>query len=132
MSVKNFLKSTLVLSLLIVSTAVFAQQPMQQRSPEERAQRQTQWMQKNLNLTEEQNKKIYAIMLYHTTKADDTKNMAPGPEKRADAQAIKRDKNKDLKAVLTGAQFDKYQQHVQEMKDKKMDRRAGGGGNGGY
>ncbi len=132
MSIKNFLKSTLVLSLLIVSTAVFAQQPMQQRSPEERAQRQTQWMQKNLNLTEEQNKKIYAIMLYHTTKADDTKNMAPGPEKRADAQAIKRDKNKDLKAVLTGAQFDKYQQHVQEMKDKKMDRRAGGGGNGGY
>ena len=86
MSVKNFLKSTLVLSLLIVSTAAFAQQPMQQRTPEE----------------------------------------------RADARAIKRDKNEDLKAVLTGAQFDRYQQHVQEMKERKMDRRAGSGGNGGY
>ena len=132
MSVKNFLKSTLVLSLLIVSTAAFAQQPMQQRTPEERAQRQTQWMQKNLNLTDEQNRKVYAILLYHATKAEDTKNMAPSPEKRADARAIKRDKNEDLKAVLTGAQFDRYQQHVQEMKERKMDRRAGSGGNRGY
>ena len=131
MSVKNFIKSTIVLSMLIVSVSSFARQQMPQRSAEERAQRQTQWMQKNLGLTEEQNKKVYSILLYHANQADDVKTMQPGGEKRAEAKDIKRNKDADLKAVLSPDQYNKYQQHVQEMKDRRMQQRGGGMENGG-
>ena len=77
-------------------------------------------------LTEEQNKKVYAILLYHATQADDVKTMPPGGEKRAEAKDIKRNKEADLKAVLSPDQYNKYQQHVEEMRERRMQQRGGG------
>src|ERR1700749_1363966 len=131
MPVKNFIKSTLVLSLLIVSSVSFAQPQMQQRSPEERAQRQTQWMQQNLTLTNDQNKKVYDIMLHHAQQADNARSMPAGQNKASEMQGANADKDAALKGILTGDQYNKYQQHEAEMKEKMKERRAGGMGNGG-
>ena len=123
---KNIMKSVFATLLLISTTTVFAQQQMQQRTPEERAQRQTSWMQKNLGLTDEQNKKVYDIMLYHAQQADADKGMAAGPDKKMDKKELKRDTDAELKAVLTGDQYRQYQQHVQEMKARRQGQRQGG------
>ncbi len=120
---KNLIKNLFTVLLVINTTTLFAQQPMQPRTPEERAQRQTMWMQKNLGLTQDQNKKVYDIMLYHAQQADADKNMAPGPEKKMDKKELKRDTDAELKEVLTGDQYRQYQQHVEEMKARRRERR---------
>ena len=110
------------MAALFVSFGSDAQQ-MQPRSPKDRAERQAGWMNKNLALTEEQNKEVYDILLKYATQADETRSAARGPEKRAERQGIQKDREADLKAVLTGEQFQKYQAHEQEMKEKMIERR---------
>ena len=122
---KNIIKSLFAVLLLASATTVLAQQPMPFKSPEERAQRQTMWMQKNLGLTEDQNKKVYDIMLYRAQQADNDKTMAPGPDKRIEKKELKRDVDAELRATLTGDQYQRYQQHVQEMKAKRQNRQGG-------
>jgi Spy/CpxP family protein refolding chaperone len=125
MSVKNFIKGTLMLSLLIASSVAFAQQDqMPKRTPEERAQRQTQWMQKNLNLTDEQNKKVYDIILSSAKQVDNARNSGGG-DMRSQMQDINAKKNDALKGVLTGDQFQKYQQHAQEMQQRRTGAHGG-------
>ncbi len=121
---KNILRSLFAVLLMTITASSFAQQQMHQRSPEERAQRQTMWMQKNLGLTEDQNKKVYDIMLYHAQQADNDKSMPPTPDTKAEKKQLKRDTDAELRAVLTGDQYQKYQQHVQEMKAKRQDRKS--------
>ena len=121
----TFLKSALVFSILTTSAIAYGQQPMPPRTPEERADHQTKWMDKNLRLTQEQSKKVYDIMLYYAQQNDNAKGMRPGAEKKAEKQGIQRDKDTDLRSVLSGEQYDKYQQHVGEMKEKAKERKAG-------
>ena len=120
---KNIIKSLFVIMLLASASSSFGQQQMQQRSPEERAQRQTEWMQKNLGLTAGQNKKVYDIMLYRAQQADNERNMPSGPDKKMDKQDLKRDIDAELKATLTGDQYQTYQEHMAEMKAKRQDHR---------
>jgi biopolymer transport protein ExbD len=122
---RNTIKSLFAVLLLLSTTTIFAQQQMPVRSPEERAQRQTMWMQKNLGLTEEQNKKVYDIMLYHAQQADADRSMAPGPDKKMEKKELKRDVDAELRATLTGDQYQRYQQHVQEMKARRQGRQGG-------
>ena len=122
---KNIAKSMIMLSLLLTTSLSWSQEHMQRKSPQERAQNQTRWMQKNLALTEDQNKKVYDIILRYAQEADNNATNPPGKQKKRDRQEINRDREADLKAVLTGEQFQKYQAHVQEMKDKMRERRAG-------
>ena len=112
----------MVVMALFAGQMALAQQ-MQQRTPEERAQNQTHWMQKNLGITEDQNRKVYDIILKYARQAGQEKNEAPGREKRQEMQQTQNAKDAELKAVLTGDQYQKYQAHVAEMKDKMRERR---------
>ena len=120
----NLIKATLI--MLAVSTTAFAQDQqvsMQQRTPEERATNQTQRMTKRLGLTPEQKGRVYEINLFYARDNDHAKTMQPGPDKRAEKQAIGRDKDADMKAALTGDQYQKYQQMVAEQKEKMRERK---------
>ena len=127
MPVKNLLKSAFTIVVIFSASSAFAQEPMQQqqqmpkRTPEQRATRQTQWMQKNLMLTDEQNKKVYNIILNAATEQE---NASTSPQK-GERKAIARDEAGELKQVLTPDQFQKYMAHVQEMKEKNKERKAG-------
>ena len=120
MTTKNFLKSTLMLSLLISSTIAYGQQQAPQRSPEERAQRQTQWMRQNLSLTDDQNKKVYDIMLNSAKQMETARTSGD----KSQMKSLKDRKDASVKGVLTGDQFQKYQQHESLMQEKMQQRRT--------
>ena len=121
---KHLVKSAIVLAVLFTSALTFAQQQMPRKTPEEKAQNNTRWMQKNIALTEEQSKKVYDIILRYVKQADDARSSAPGPERRQEMQGIEAAKDNELRGVLTGDQFQKYQAHMQEMKQKMQERRS--------
>ena len=122
---KHFVKSAIMLAVLFTSSLAPAQQLMPRKTPEEKAQNNTRWMQKNIALTEEQSKKVYDIILRYVKQADDARSGAPGPERRQEMQGIEAAKDNELRGVLTGDQFQKYQAHMQEMKQKMQERRSG-------
>ncbi len=148
MFIKNLLKSTLVLSLLIASTAAFAQrvevkelpghnastqhqavmshESTQDLTPQERARRQTNWMHKNLSITDEQKKKVYDIMLLHFQKVENVKNMSGRNNRRSEMQGINAQRDVALKDVLSDEQYQKYQAHLEEIQQLANDRKAGG------
>ena len=121
---KHLVKSAIMLGVLFTSSLTFAQQQMPHKTPEEKAQNNTRWMQKNIALTEEQSKKVYDIILRYVKQADDARSSAPGPERRQEMQGIEAAKDNELRGVLTGDQFQKYQAHMQEMKQKMQERRS--------
>lgn len=124
MAIKHFLKTTIVLSLLLSSTALFAQESMQKRTPEERAENQTGWMQKNLALTPDQHTKVSDINLHYAREGEKLMNAPRSKEKKNERQELMNDKDAELKMVLTGEQYQKYQAHVAEMKQKMQERRG--------
>ena len=123
MLIKNIFKNTLMLAILFSSSVVFAQQ-MQQRTPEQKAERQTRWMEKNLAITPEQSKKVYNIIL-NAAQEQQNANMAQGAEKKQEKKAIKRDTAAELQQVLSPDQYQRYVAHLQEMKQKAKERRSG-------
>jgi len=129
---RNLLKGISLVAILLSATATFAQQAMPQKTPQERAQNQTQWMQKNLSITDDQGKKIYDIILKYAQQTDAARAEGPGKDRRAEMQAINSGRENELKAVLTGDQYQKYQAHQQEMREKMRERREGAQGNGGF
>ena len=118
----QFWKSPVVLLLLLVSTVAFAQQ-RQPRTPQERADHQMRWIDKNLGLTKQQSNKVYDIILYYAKEADKAKmDMPKGQDKKMERQGIRSDREKELREVLTPEQFSKLQAHVQEMKERHRER----------
>ena len=115
-------KSVIILCLA-VSTSVAIAQDRPRRSPEERAENQTHWMQKNLGLSQDQNKKVYDIILFYAREAENAAAEPRGNEKKIEKNGIKKDRESELKEVLTPDQFSKYKMHMQEMKEKQMERR---------
>jgi Spy/CpxP family protein refolding chaperone len=115
MSIRNFLIGSVVMSLLLSSSGLFAQGQWQKKTPEERAENQTHWMQKNLNLNNDQARKVHDIILKYASQAED----AP----RGQRQTIMANKDADLKSVLSADQFQQYQAHEQQMKERMQQRR---------
>ena len=120
---KNLVKSIALIAVVFSSVIASAQQ-MPQRSPQERAQNQTQWMQRNLGISEDQNKKVYDIIFKHAQEMDAARNSAAGEDRRSAMQNIAAGRDAELKNVLTGEQFQKYQAHEQQAKDKMREHRS--------
>ena len=93
-------------------------------TPEQKAERQTRWMEKNLAITPEQSKKVYNIIL-NAAQEQQNANMAQGAEKKQEKKAIKRDTAAELQQVLSPDQYQRYVAHLQEMKQKAKERRSG-------
>ncbi len=123
MTINHFVKSTLVFALLLSATMVFAQDGQnQKKTPEERAANQTAWMQKNLGLTGDQFTKVHDIILA-SARSQENVNTAAGNNTGA-RQKIAKNRDEQIKNVLTADQYTKYQAHVEEMKQKMMERRG--------
>ena len=120
---KNLVKSIALIAVIFSSLIASAQQ-MSQRSPQERARNQTQWMQKNLGINEDQNKRVYEIIFKHAQEMDAARSSGPGPDRRSAMQNISASRDAELKNVLTADQYQKYQAHEQEAKDKMRERRS--------
>jgi len=110
-------------SVLMMSAISIAQPGKPgKRSPQERAEHQTERLTKELSLTPEQATKVKAILASKGAEMDSVraKKMAGGEksEVRGDRKAAREKTDAQLKAVFTAEQYAKYQAMMQERKDK--------------
>ena len=128
----NLIKILTLLMMLIAGS--FSHQATAQtteRTPltaEERAQKWTDWMKKELMLTAEQEPKIHAINVKYADQMDDIK--AEEGDRRSKFKEVRetnKAKDEELKAVLTPEQFTKYTEKKQERQQKMRENRKRGG-----
>jgi Spy/CpxP family protein refolding chaperone len=110
--------------LLLATTSVFAQQPENERrvggreqfSAEEIAKRNTEWMTKDLNLTNEQIVPVDSInLLYAKTQQAIFQSANSDREKIREAmKELGAKKEEALSAVLTNEQLDLYKKRMSE------------------
>ncbi len=112
-----------LIGLVMLFQASLNAQHMPKRSPEERAQNQVRWMDKNLNLSEEQHRKMYDIVLKYTRENEQVAGEPKGRGKKMDKMAVMQDRDKEIRSVLTVDQYDKYMAHMEQQKEKRMARK---------
>lgn len=117
---------TLVLGLLFVTIAGFAQKPdNRSATPEERAQRQTERMTQDLKLNDKQAAAVKEINLRYAQKMAATKNNSGGSTHTDNFNARKEifeQKDKELQAVLTPEQFSQFKAKQTEKMNRMEDR----------
>jgi periplasmic protein CpxP/Spy len=106
--------------LLSLSFNSFAQDQRQQMTPEQRAERQTTMMQKNMNLTTDQTAKVKDINAKYASKNADL--MQAGGDQSQARQKMMMDKEAEMKGVLTADQFAQYQKMEQAMMQRMKGR----------
>ena len=121
--------SVLILSLLMTST--FAQQGQgqgqgqrqgqrQQRTPEERAKIQVDWMAKDLSLDQATQTKVNDVLIKYMKKSTEERQkltQAGNTDReamRTKMAAVTADQDKELKAILGDQKFELYQKKLTE------------------
>lgn len=122
---KIFTVAFLLIALLITTSQASAQESGR-KTPEERAKVLTEKMKTELSLTTEQEPKVEAINLKYAKLNQET--ISTGSNRKLKTyKTIKKhreEKDKELKEVLTGDQYKKYQEMVKEIEEKAKERRA--------
>ena len=114
--------SITMLCMLIVIFAS-AQQQRQRMSAQERAQRETEMMKKELNPTKEQLKQIDSINLVYAKKMDELMTTGDRERSREAFQTNAQEKDKALKTILTNEQYVKFK----EIEKQQQEQRPGPG-----
>jgi hypothetical protein len=111
---RNLIANACVASLLAVVSLPTAAQPP--RDPETAAKYQTEWMQRELSLTEAQLPKVQELNLTYAKKqrALLAGKEADRTQRRADWKALQQEKETQVKTLLTEAQWKLYEQKKQE------------------
>lgn len=128
-----------ILALLFIAGTVFsanAQAPV--RTPEQRAMHMTRALEKQLNLSVRQARRIDRIYLSQALQIDSLHNN-PSPNRRADArqrQRIKRTTKQEVMDLLTNKQQQKFIEYQRMVRQRHSNKKAGGadpnnGDNGG-
>lgn len=92
---------------------------MNDTTPEERAQLQTDHMKQSLTLKEDQTSKVGEINLKYSRKMQDTYNTAGSKlQKLRKLKSISAEKDKEMKNVLSAEQYSTYEANKEEMKEK--------------
>ncbi len=110
--------------LWLAATSAASAQHTGRALPEERAGKQTERMNQELTLTDEQYKKVGEINLKYAQKNEAVANADEGRMKKMSAIRTNRDqKNAEMKKVLTEAQYNKYLEIQEEMAAKMRQQR---------
>ncbi|MDQ1087530.1 MULTISPECIES: periplasmic heavy metal sensor [unclassified Siphonobacter] len=110
---------------LLSTTLTFAQND-QGRSPEDRAQRQTEQLIKELNLSTEQAEKVKALSDDRMKQMQEMRANGARPD-RQKMRELQENYEAKLKPVLTTEQWTKYEKIREEQRNRMRDRRPGGG-----
>jgi hypothetical protein len=112
-----------VLMLSLFVSATFAQQGQgqgqrQQRTPEETAKAETEWMVKELTLDKAMEQKVSELQLKYAKKQTEMRaaavNTGDREAMRASQQKLTTEKDAELKKLLGDAKFELYQKKVAE------------------
>ncbi|HEV7348598.1 DUF4890 domain-containing protein [Telluribacter sp.] len=112
-------KVLLAMMLLVVSMTAFAQRGGGDRTPEQRAENQTKLMTEKLGLSEKQQKQVYTLNLNRGQKMQALRESQNREGMRAEQENFR----KELSAILTPDQQEKYKAMQQEMRQRgRLDR----------
>jgi hypothetical protein len=107
--------------LFLFSAAVFAQHPEHKAmnsTPEERANKITDWMKKNLQLNNNQVSQVQAINLKYAQQNEQLKGSKDTKEQKMKTmKETEKNRDAELKGILTADQYKKWQAKKQETKD---------------
>ena len=107
----------LAILLSITVTTMHAQMPGMGRgnaTPEERSKRQTEKMKEDLKLTPAQESKVEAINLKYAKKMEDVRKISDTAVQRKTVMGLAKQKEAELKPILTADQLKSYQKMVEE------------------
>ena len=120
---KIITQALLSIALLIFFTNAYSQE----KNPQERANKWTEWMKKNLQLNDDQVAKVQPINLKYATQLNDIRKDTAGGKVNWDK--VKENEAKmdaELKTIFTQQQFQTYDTKKTEMKEERKDKKDGG------
>lgn len=117
-------KRIFMLAILVCAftTDMFSQNSMKNSTPEERAKIQTEWMIKNLQLTDSQKDTVEALNLEYAMKMETLKNLGGKRQKMKEARKISNEKDEKLKTILNEQQHKLYIDNRKELMKKIKER----------
>lgn len=114
-------KTTCVLFLLLITLSFAAYSQSASSTPEERAQRWDNWMKEQLALTPEQQGKVQEINLRYAKQNENLKTAtASRREKFKELRSTDKEKDNELKTILTKDQFHIYQEKKKAFQQEMM------------
>ena len=119
---KIITQALLSIALLIFFTNAYSQE----KNPQERANKWTEWMKKSLQLNDDQVAKVQPINLKYATQLNDIRKDTAGGKVNWDK--VKENEAKmdaELKTIFTQQQFQTYDAKKTEMKEGKKDKKDG-------
>ena len=125
-NMKKLFSLITVLTFTLFTGSVFAQTgaDLKNKTPEQRAQFQTEMMTTKLKLSPDQTSKVQAINLKYAQEMDPIiKSDAGRFSKFKQAKALLKEKDTELKGVFTADQFKQYQDFEAEMRDKMKEKK---------
>jgi Spy/CpxP family protein refolding chaperone len=116
------MKTFSLLSILVLSSVISMAQP--RRSPEVRAEKETQWMKDSLGVTATQADKVHSIALSYHQKMD---KVATSKTKTRQQKKLMSQKDASIKKLLSKEQFDRYCAHEKQVRlvEKQRDNTTG-------
>lgn len=119
-------KMSVLLMFLFLVSAMSMAQP-RDFDPEDLAKRQTAQLKEELDLNEDQEKKVYDLNLESTKKMSKLREeMQSGggfEGMREKMTEIREEQNKKMKEILTEKQWTKYEKYQEERRSRMRDRR---------
>ncbi len=111
--------------LFVFSTQSLWAQPKRPLPQTVRAERQTRWMTKALDLTEDQKESVYDINLKYVKLMDNARQEHAGDkDKKIEAfKVIQDDKDTELQGVLSEDQFITYKEKQKKHREKRKENR---------
>ncbi len=94
----------------------------QNMDPEERAKTQTEELKKVLDLNQDQEKKVYDLNLSSGKKMTAMRAEMQGGDREAMREKfgkLREEQNKEMKKILTEAQFKKYEKYLEERRAQR-------------
>ncbi len=111
----------LLVVFMMLTLTVYAQNASdrQRKTPEDRAQIQSTWMLKNLNLDSLQAEKVQVINRRYAWKNEPIlASGASNLSKFNKLKSLQNEKDAELKKIFTPEQFKQYELHKEELKEK--------------
>jgi hypothetical protein len=109
--------------IMMIQCAIFAQANLKDSTPAERAKLTTEWMQEKLSLEPGQTDAVYKINLEYAAKNIELMNSNESRRSKfRKMRSYEKDKDKELKGLLTKTQFDIYQERKEELREIMKER----------
>jgi hypothetical protein len=114
------MRIAIIVVIALVASSPLLAQGFQRLTAEERAQRNTEWMKADLELTEDQLVLVEAINLHYAKKGEEIfttlRESGDFSAMREKMTELGDAKNEEMKAVLSEEQYEKYLKKVEELR----------------